>query len=57
MSVMTLPALTHRDRSVLRAVGIDNGWAQDQELIEQTLWQIRFPRVLMSLLDQLLDLR
>ncbi|GAA3201252.1 iron ABC transporter permease [Microbacterium terregens] len=36
--------------SVLRALGIDNAWAPDQRLIEQTLWQIRFPRVVMSLL-------
>jgi iron complex transport system permease protein len=36
--------------SVLRALGFDNGWAPDEPLIEQTLWQIRFPRVVMSLL-------
>ncbi|MCR2762658.1 iron ABC transporter permease [Microbacterium sp. zg.B48] len=36
--------------SALRAVGIDNAWAPDARLIEQTLWQIRFPRVVMSLL-------
>lgn len=36
--------------SVLRAVGIGNAWAPDDPLIEQTLWQIRFPRVVMSLL-------
>ena len=36
--------------SVLRALGIDNGWAPDERLVEQTLWQIRFPRVVMSLL-------
>jgi len=36
--------------SLLRAIGIDNAWAPDDPLIEQTLWQIRFPRVMMSLL-------
>ncbi|UGB35376.1 iron ABC transporter permease [Microbacterium sp. cx-55] len=36
--------------SVLRAIGIDNGWAPTDPLIEQTLWQIRFPRIAMSLL-------
>ncbi|MDR2454464.1 MAG: iron ABC transporter permease [Bifidobacteriaceae bacterium] len=36
--------------SVLRAIGIGNAWAPTQELEEQTLWQIRFPRVVMSLL-------
>nr|WP_307220484.1 iron ABC transporter permease [Microbacterium sp. SORGH_AS_0888] len=36
--------------SVLRAVGIPNGWAPTDPLIEQTLWQIRFPRIVMSLL-------
>lgn len=36
--------------SLLRGVGIDNGWAPTDPLIEQTLWQIRFPRVVMSLL-------
>lgn len=36
--------------SIVRAVGIDNDAAPDDRLIEQTLWQIRFPRVAMSLL-------
>src|SRR5690606_548227 len=36
--------------SLLRAVSIDNPWAPTDELIERTLWQIRFPRVVMSLL-------
>lgn len=36
--------------SILRVIGIDNAWAPDDPLIEQTLWQIRFPRVVMSLL-------
>ncbi|MGI6877752.1 FecCD family ABC transporter permease [Microbacterium sp. gxy059] len=36
--------------SLARAIGIDNGAAPDDRLIEQTLRQIRFPRVAMSLL-------
>ncbi|WP_402844558.1 FecCD family ABC transporter permease [Microbacterium sp. GXS0129] len=36
--------------SLLRAVGLPNGWAPEDALIEQTLWQIRLPRVAMSLL-------
>lgn len=36
--------------SVLRAVGIDNAWAPTDPLIEKTLWQIRLPRVVTSLL-------
>ncbi|MDR2380211.1 MAG: iron ABC transporter permease [Bifidobacteriaceae bacterium] len=36
--------------SVLRSIGIHNTWAPTEELLEQTLWQIRFPRVVMSLL-------
>lgn len=36
--------------SVLRSLGIGNSWAPTEPLIEQTLWQIRFPRVTMSLL-------
>lgn len=36
--------------SLLRAVGIQNSWAPDDMLIEQTLWQIRFPRIAMSVL-------
>lgn len=36
--------------SLLRAIGIPNSWAPADPLIEQTLWQIRFPRVFMSLL-------
>lgn len=36
--------------SVLRGIGIANGWAPTDPLVEQTLWQIRFPRVVMSLL-------
>ncbi|MDN5705175.1 MAG: iron ABC transporter permease [Yaniella sp.] len=36
--------------TVFQALGFDNGAAPDDRLIEQTLWQIRFPRVMMSLL-------
>ncbi|MDQ1205393.1 iron ABC transporter permease [Microbacterium sp. SORGH_AS_0862] len=36
--------------SLLRGIGIANPWAPTDPLIEQTLWQIRFPRVLVSLL-------
>ena len=36
--------------SLLRTIGLENAWAPDDPLIEQTLWQIRFPRVVMSLL-------
>ncbi|MBA8814967.1 iron complex transport system permease protein [Microbacterium halimionae] len=36
--------------SVLRSLGLDNGWAPTGELIEKTLWQIRFPRIVMALL-------
>ncbi|MFT4210651.1 MAG: iron ABC transporter permease [Microbacterium sp.] len=35
--------------SLLRAIGIPNGWAPTDSIIEQTLWQIRFPRIVMSL--------
>ena len=36
--------------SLVRGLGIPNAWAPGDALIEQTLWQIRFPRVVMSLL-------
>ncbi len=36
--------------SLLHAVGVANPWAPTDPLVEQTLWQIRFPRVVMSLL-------
>ena len=35
--------------SILRAVGIDNGWAPDDPIIESTLWVVRFPRIVMGL--------
>lgn len=34
----------------LHAVGIDTGWRPGDEIIEQTLLQIRFPRVVMSIM-------
>ena len=36
--------------SILQTVGIDTAMAPNDRLMEQTLWQIRFPRVVMSLL-------
>lgn len=35
---------------LLRGIGIDTAWAPEDEVIYQALWQIRFPRVAMSLL-------
>ena len=35
--------------SVLRAMGIHNGWAPDDPIIESTLWVIRFPRIVMAI--------
>jgi len=35
--------------SLLRAVGIDNGWAPADSIIENTLWVVRFPRIVMGL--------
>ncbi len=35
--------------SVLRAVGMPNGWAPDDPIIESTLWVVRFPRIAMGL--------
>lgn len=35
--------------SLLRAIGIDNGWAPDDPIIESTLWVVRFPRIVMGL--------
>lgn len=36
--------------SLLRGVGVDTAWAPASEVSYQALWQIRFPRVAMSLL-------
>lgn len=35
--------------SVLRSLGISNGWAPQDAIAESTLWIVRFPRVLMGL--------
>lgn len=35
--------------SLLRAVGIQNSWAPTDEIIESTLWVVRFPRIAMGL--------
>lgn len=35
--------------SLLRAIGIPNGWAPTDPVAESTLWVIRFPRILMAI--------
>lgn len=35
--------------SVLRALGIPNGWAPTDPIVESTLWVVRFPRIAMGL--------
>ena len=35
--------------SLLGAIGIDNGWAPTDPIIESTLWVVRFPRIVMGL--------
>ncbi len=35
--------------SLLRAAGIDNGWAPADSIVESTLWVVRFPRIAMAL--------
>lgn len=35
--------------SLLRALGIANGWAPTDPIIESTLWVVRFPRIVMAL--------
>ena len=35
--------------SLLRAIGIPNGWASDDPLIDSTLWVVRFPRIVMAI--------
>jgi iron complex transport system permease protein len=35
--------------SLLRAVGIPNHWAPDDQIVESTLWVVRFPRIVMGL--------
>ncbi len=36
--------------TLLRGLGVDTAWAPNDRLVEQTLWQIRFPRVVLSAL-------
>ncbi|WP_435415476.1 FecCD family ABC transporter permease [Ruicaihuangia caeni] len=36
--------------SLLRAMGIANGWAPDDPIVESTLWVVRFPRIVMGLM-------
>ena len=36
--------------SLLRAIGIETGWAPTDPLIESTLWVVRFPRIVMGLM-------
>ena len=35
--------------SVARAMGIPNGWAPTDPIVESTLWIVRFPRIVMAL--------
>jgi len=35
--------------SLLRAVGIQNPWAPTDQIVEATLWVVRFPRIVMGL--------
>ena len=35
--------------SLVRALGIENGWAPTDEIVESTLWVVRFPRIVMAL--------
>jgi len=35
--------------SLLRAAGIPNGWAPTDQIVESTLWVVRFPRIVMGL--------
>ena len=35
--------------SLLRAVGIQNAWAPTDQIVEATLWVVRFPRIVMGL--------
>jgi iron complex transport system permease protein len=35
--------------SLLRAAGIQNGWAPENDIIESTLWVVRLPRIVMAL--------
>ena len=46
---LSIPA-TEVVGSLMRGIGFDSAWAPDSEVSYQALWQIRFPRVAMSLL-------
>ena len=35
--------------SVLRALGVQNGWAPTDRIVESTIWIVRFPRIVMGL--------
>jgi len=35
--------------SLLRGAGIPNGWAPTDQIVESTLWVVRFPRIVMGL--------
>jgi len=35
--------------SIVRAIGIPNGWAPDDPVVESTLWVVRFPRIAMAI--------
>ncbi len=43
-------AITEVIGALGQGIGIDNAWSPDDEVLYQALWQIRFPRVAMSLL-------
>lgn len=43
-------AITEVVGALGRGIGIDNAWAPADDVLYQALWQIRFPRVAMSLL-------
>jgi len=36
--------------SLLRAIGIPNGWAPTDSIVESTLWVVRFPRIAMAMM-------
>lgn len=36
--------------SLLRAIGIETGWAPTDPIVESTLWVVRFPRIVMGLM-------
>lgn len=46
---LTIPA-SEVIGTVLRAIGVDSSWTPSDEITVQALWQIRFPRVVASLI-------